>query len=453
MATINILGNIGESVKAEDVIKQIQDVKDDHIKTIIASPGGSAFQGLMVYDALKNSGKKIKTVILGLGASAASVIFMAGDEREMAEGALLMVHNSRKQFAGTAAEVRKQLEALDAVDERMKTIFMREAKMTEEKAIELLSKDSFMNFDQAKSLRLATSVIQDDIAACLNPQNVIKEPSKMADDKNKQSIVIDEKNIGLFARLFSFGKKEPKAMGDDEDHPNAGPRLASLFSNAIDEMTSEERPRATIISAIASAANISEDTVNQIVSGDIDCPPENRLSGFSEVLNLSMESIMEAWSADGCTMPNDDEAKASAEKISNLETEIAELKASIGKLQKTEPVKAKKPEEDEGLKIDASHVQTMLEKIVNGDVTAAFIKDALADLTEGKTIDLDKLSRSPKAPKAKIDTSKLNSTKKTDKTSFDSVDEIVAHYNTLDGKEATQFYRKHKDEILSASIV
>jgi len=228
MATIKILGDIGASVEAEDIINQITAVEDDKIKVLIASPGGSAFQGLMIYDALKASNKEITTVILGLGASAASVIFMAGNKREMGEGALLMVHNSRVGFEGTAAQMREQLETLDAIDDRMKSVLMGASGISDEDATALLSKDSFMNLETAMSLGLATDSIQDDIAASLNINNTKKEPVKMA-------IKEEEEKAGFFKHMALFFKSEAK-----EDKPEDEEKAMEDEEKPEDEKSKSE---------------------------------------------------------------------------------------------------------------------------------------------------------------------------------------------------------------------
>ena len=228
MATIKILGDIGASVEAEDIINQITAVEDDKIKVLIASPGGSAFQGLMIYDALKASNKEITTVILGLGASAASVIFMAGNKREMGEGALLMVHNSRVGFEGTAAQMREQLETLDAIDDRMKSVLMGASGISDEDATALLSKDSFMNLETAMSLGLATDSIQDDIAASLNINNTKKEPVKMA-------IKEEEEKAGFFKHMALFFKSEAK-----EDKPEDEEKAMEDEEKQEDEKSKSE---------------------------------------------------------------------------------------------------------------------------------------------------------------------------------------------------------------------
>ena len=209
MATINILGDIGASVQAEDIITQIQEAKGDKLKVLIASPGGSAFQGLMIHDALKASGKEVTTIALGLGASAAFIIFLAGDKREMGDATLLMGHNSRTELAGTAAQIRDDLAAMDAIDDRMKAAVMAASGMSDEDATKLLSKDTFMNSETAMSLGLATDSIQDDIAATLNMNKTKKEPVKMATKDETEK-------AGFFAHMAAYFKDEVKAEAEDD---------------------------------------------------------------------------------------------------------------------------------------------------------------------------------------------------------------------------------------------
>ena len=90
---INIFGVIGQDVKASEVMQEIQAYEGGKIEVIINSVGGSVYEGMAIYGALKNDPRPIKTTVLGIGASIASVIFMAGDEREIGEGSQLMIHN------------------------------------------------------------------------------------------------------------------------------------------------------------------------------------------------------------------------------------------------------------------------------------------------------------------------------------------------------------------------
>jgi ATP-dependent Clp protease, protease subunit len=222
---INIFGEIGWDVTAKDVMSQIQTCEDESIELIIASGGGSAFEGLMIYDALKASGKEIKTTIMGLGASAASVIFMAGDVREMGDGALLMIHNSWSMFVGNAEEVRDQLGTLEAIDERMTKIFVNGTGMAEDEIREMLSAETWLGVDEAKEKGFATGEAESlQIAASIN--NLYKnkkEPLSMAEEKQEEVASVDDQT--LFAKFKAWWKsgEEPKAM--DEEEPSEMDKL------------------------------------------------------------------------------------------------------------------------------------------------------------------------------------------------------------------------------------
>ena len=215
MATINIFGEIGWDVQAVNVIQDIQDTKDDEINVIISSGGGSAFEGLMIYDALKSSNKKINTKILGLGASAASVIFMAGDNREMGEGSLLMVHNSWSMFMGNKEEVESQLGTLEAIDKRMTSIFVNATGLPEDEVKQLLKDESFLSAEESIQLGFATSTADTiSIAASLHKsyrKEKTKEPVKMATEE-------ETKESGFLAHMIAYFKKdEPKSEAKVED--------------------------------------------------------------------------------------------------------------------------------------------------------------------------------------------------------------------------------------------
>ena len=84
-----------------------------------------------------------------------------------------------------------------------------------------------------------------------------------------------------------------------------GNNLSAALNNAIESMEDDETPRSSIIESMASAAGIDTGTVNQILNGDINCPPLERLSGFSESLNVSQDSLISAAGRDGCNYENE----------------------------------------------------------------------------------------------------------------------------------------------------
>jgi ATP-dependent Clp endopeptidase proteolytic subunit ClpP len=88
---------------------------DAAIDLRLNSPGGSVFDAVAIYNALKRHAGEITVWIDGIAASAASYIAMAGDQIVMPENAFLMIHDPSGLVMGTAEDMRATAEALDKV--------------------------------------------------------------------------------------------------------------------------------------------------------------------------------------------------------------------------------------------------------------------------------------------------------------------------------------------------
>ena len=93
-ATLEIYDEIGFwGVQAKEFITQLKGVKAPVLNVEISSPGGDVFAGIAIYNALKASGKEIVVKVMGMAASAASLIAMAGDKIVMPKNSFMMIHN------------------------------------------------------------------------------------------------------------------------------------------------------------------------------------------------------------------------------------------------------------------------------------------------------------------------------------------------------------------------
>ena len=120
-AEILIYDEIGMwGVTAKDFAQDLKALKGlGDIALRINSPGGSVFEGIAIYNLIKNHGGTIVAHVDGLAASMASVIAMAATKVVMPENALMMVHNPWGGAVGDAAELRKAAETMDKVKEAM----------------------------------------------------------------------------------------------------------------------------------------------------------------------------------------------------------------------------------------------------------------------------------------------------------------------------------------------
>jgi ATP-dependent Clp endopeptidase proteolytic subunit ClpP len=164
-ATLSILDEIGFwGVQASEFRAELDKVSAKKLSVEINSPGGDVFAGLAIYNMLKYSGKDIKTRVMGVAASAASIIMMAGDTREMPRNTFVMVHNAAGVTFGNADEHRATAELLDKIGDGLVATYVGATGMDEEKIRALLSEDTWMTADEALENGFATAVT-DEISA------------------------------------------------------------------------------------------------------------------------------------------------------------------------------------------------------------------------------------------------------------------------------------------------
>lgn len=94
-----------EGVSAKSFVRQVNALKVDEIILHVNSPGGDFFEGVAIYNALKNHPAKVTAVVDGIAASAASFIVQAGDIRRMSRAAQLMIHDASGVVIGNADDM------------------------------------------------------------------------------------------------------------------------------------------------------------------------------------------------------------------------------------------------------------------------------------------------------------------------------------------------------------
>jgi len=89
----------------------------------INSPGGDMFEGLAIYNLLREYEGKVTVKVLGLAASAASIIAMAGDEVQIGRGAFLMIHNCWVYAMGNRHDLQQIATDMAPFDKAMNDIY------------------------------------------------------------------------------------------------------------------------------------------------------------------------------------------------------------------------------------------------------------------------------------------------------------------------------------------
>lgn len=204
VAEISLHDEIGFwGITAKDFISQFQAIPADtkKVKLSINSPGGAVFDGLAMYNAMANSDKDIEVTVLGIAASAASLVAMAGSSIRMPENTYMMVHNPWGVSVGNAADMRDTADILDKIGAGLTTTYAKRTGLSPEKVNELLAKDTWMTAAQAKELGFADEVM----------------PAK----KVKAAFDLDNLPDALKAAFASAADPDPDDETDPADDDNA----------------------------------------------------------------------------------------------------------------------------------------------------------------------------------------------------------------------------------------
>lgn len=157
---LSIFDDIGAyGVSAKNFLNDLRSVTGAEVAVEINSPGGDFFAGLAIYNGLRASGKKITVKVLGLAASAASLVAMAGDTIEMAENSFFMVHKTLADLYANADDMRETAEVLDKFDAGLVSIYAKRTGKTDQEITALLHAETWMTAQEAVDAGFATAVI------------------------------------------------------------------------------------------------------------------------------------------------------------------------------------------------------------------------------------------------------------------------------------------------------
>lgn len=178
VAVITIYNDIDSyfGFSAQDLREELKklDAKTElHVK--INSIGGEVFQGLAIYNALRQWEGKVVTICEGIAASIASVIFLAGDERHIADNAMVMVHDPMiSAIAARKEELEDLVELLEKTKSNVTNIYTSRTGASSEAVNEWLSKDTYFLAQEALDNGFATKVISlDKAVASANVQKLV----------------------------------------------------------------------------------------------------------------------------------------------------------------------------------------------------------------------------------------------------------------------------------------
>lgn len=271
--------NGASAVSFRNVLKSIGEVKE--INLHINSPGGNVFEGIAIYNMLKQSKAKVNVYIDALAASIASVIAMSGDTIFMPKNSTLMIHKPYEGVVGNADELRKEADVMDKITQLSVEAYLEKAgdKLDEATVTSLMAQESWLTADEAIEYGLADEIVAANsmVASLNNPygENFKHVPKQLVeeDDSDEDDPLPDEEPDEKCKK-----KQDDDIPDDDTDDDSEEP----------DEHTNKKKNHST---KKQDEDDESDDDSDDDTDDSDDDPDEEYLATVREMAKLQNQRI------------------------------------------------------------------------------------------------------------------------------------------------------------------
>lgn len=189
-----------------DIEKTLDKVKkNEEIEVVINSGGGSVFAGSEIYSLLKDHKGKITGKIVGLAASAASVIAMGCETLKISPTAQIMIHRASMASAGNSEDFEKGAEILKGIDKSIANAYILKTGLKQDELLDLMAKETWLDAKTAKEKGFADEIMFDEknkiVASFDNgiipPQIINKVRNELKNKEPKEENVKNEDELKI----------------------------------------------------------------------------------------------------------------------------------------------------------------------------------------------------------------------------------------------------------------
>ena len=153
--------HIANLVIAQLLFLESEDPTKD-ISLYVNSPGGDAYAGMAIYDAMQHVRPDVKTICFGIGMSAAAVIVAGGapGKRLALPHAKLMIHQGSAGARGAPSDIAIAAREIEASTRQMAEVLSRHTGRPVETVLEDIDRDRFMTPAEAVEYGLVDQILE-----------------------------------------------------------------------------------------------------------------------------------------------------------------------------------------------------------------------------------------------------------------------------------------------------
>lgn len=236
--TINIYEPIGEDWFGDGFSTNklngiLRNIGPRDITVNINSPGGNVFDGLAMYDQLREHPAKVTVRVRGIAASAASVIAMAGDEIQIATGSMMMVHKAWGVIIGNADDYQEAVTVFGQIDRSLASVYASRTGLSDEKIMAMLagpnrrSDGTWLTAAEAVEMKFADAEFKDE-----------GEPAARLPTEARDAIVARRRIEAAMAKDGLSRKERADTFAKMTGREGSAPDISREFENLLASMRS-----------------------------------------------------------------------------------------------------------------------------------------------------------------------------------------------------------------------
>ena len=222
----------GGGITAKKVAAQLRAIGDRDVEVHLNSPGGDMFEGIAIYNVLREHPKSVTVKIMGMAASAASVIAMAGDTIEIGAASFIMIHNCWVVAIGNRHDMAETAEWLEPFDTAMIDVYSARTGQDAKAIARWMDAETYMSGSTAVDRGFADGLLAAD-------QVTVDEAAKAADKeinevRAMELALVHAGHSRTDARARINKIKGTPGAADDDTTPGAGDtELAGMMAGLI----------------------------------------------------------------------------------------------------------------------------------------------------------------------------------------------------------------------------
>jgi ATP-dependent Clp endopeptidase proteolytic subunit ClpP len=190
-----------EAVSPKEILDQLNQAKKGEIIEVeINSGGGSVYAGSEIYTALMEYKGDVIVSIVGIAASAASVIAMAGTTTKISPTAQIMIHNVSSGVIGDYRDLQHEAEVIKNYNVSIANAYVLKTGLSQDELLKLMDAETWLNAQQAKEKGFVDEVMFDSgmqlvAGGALLPQEVIQKVKNQIKDNQKKKLFQAKLNL------------------------------------------------------------------------------------------------------------------------------------------------------------------------------------------------------------------------------------------------------------------